>query len=220
LLQENNFNIGLRIFEVGEYMSRKAVDVVLLPTEAMIEIAVEANRELVKRFGEKIVLNKENCLPHISLAMGCVDERDITAIKEILRTIAEKSSLPELKVIGIQAMTSSVGEKVSAFEVEKTKELQLLHKEVMEKLAEYLSYDVTKDMIYGSGEVGESTLLWIRDYREKSSFANFFPHITVGYGEIENLSFPIKFTASELALCHLGNHCTCRKVLASIELGT
>lgn len=201
-------------------MSRKAVDVVLLPTEAMMDRAIEANRELVKKFGRKIVLNKENCLPHISLAMGCVDVRDITAIEEVLKAIAEKSSLPELKVIDVQTTTNSVGEKVSVFEVEKTKGLQLLHKEVMEKLSAHLSYDVTKDMIYGSGEVGESTLLWIRGYREKSSFANFFPHITVGYGEIENLSFPIKFTASELALCHLGNHCTCRKILVSIKLKT
>ena len=201
-------------------MSRKAVDVVLLPTEAMMDRAIEANRELVKEFGGKIVLNKENCLPHISLAMGCVDEKDITAIREVLRAIAEKSSLSELKVIGIQTTTSSVGEKVSVFEVEKTRQLQLLHEEVMEKLAAHLSYNVTKDMTYNSGEVGESTLLWIRGYREKSSFANFSPHITIGYGEIENVPLPIEFAASKLALCHLGNHCTCRKVLVSIKLKT
>ena len=58
-------------------MGRKAVDVVLLPSEQMMDKAIEANGELVKRFGGKIVLNRENCLPHISLAMGCVDERDI-----------------------------------------------------------------------------------------------------------------------------------------------
>ena len=208
------------VSELEKDMGRKAVDVVLLPDGTMTDKAIEANTRLVEKFGEKIVLNKENCLPHISLAMGCVDEGDIASIGQVLKTIAEKTTLRELRVIGVQTTTNSVGEKVSAFEVEKTEELQLLHEEVMEKLAAYLNCDVTGDMIYGSGEVGESTLLWIKNYREKSSFANFSPHITIGYGEIENCSLPIRFTASELSLCHLGNHCTCRKILVSIKLKT
>jgi hypothetical protein len=102
--------------------------------------------------------------------------------------------------------------------VEKTEELQLLHEEVMDKLTPYLSTDVTEDMIYGDQSVAESTLLWIKNYREKVSFENFFPHITIGYGQIEDHLSPISFVPSELALCHLGNHCTCRKVLYSIKL--
>ena len=198
-------------------MGRKAVDVVLLPTEAMMDKAIEVNAELVEKFGKKIALNKENCLPHISLAMGCVDERDIAAIGKILQTIAKECSLGDLRVIGIRTTANSAGEKVSVFEVEKTKELQLLHEKIMEKLAPYLSCDVTGDMVYGT-KVEELTLHWIKNYREKSSFANFSPHITIGYGEINSFSFPIKFAASKLALCHLGNHCTCKKILTSIKL--
>jgi len=201
-------------------MDRKAVDVVLLPDETMMNRAIAANRELAKKTGEKIVLDKENCLPHISLAMGCVDENDIAAIEKVLKEITEKSSLTELNVIGIQTSTNSVGEKVSVFEVEKTNELQVLHEEVIENHAPYLSYDVTADMLYNPAEVGQSTLLWIKNYRAQSSFENFFPHITIGYGEIDDLSFPIKFSAPRLALCHLGSHCTCRKILASTKIAT
>ncbi|HUS73133.1 MAG TPA: hypothetical protein VMY06_08710, partial [Sedimentisphaerales bacterium] len=96
--------------------------------------------------------------------------------------------------------------------------LQSLHEKVMDKLEPYLSSNVTEDMIYGGEEVAETTLLWIKKYREKVSFENFFPHITIGYGQIENHSLPVSFVASELALCHLGNHCTCRKILVSIGL--
>jgi len=196
-------------------MGRKAVDVVLLPTEAMMDRVIEVNRKLIEKSDKKIVLNKENCLPHISLAMGCVDERDIVAIEKALQTIARGYSLGDLRVIDIRTTADSAGEKVSVFEVEKTKELQLFHEKAMGKLTPYLRSDVTGDMI---SAVEDSTLLWIKNYREKSSFGNFFPHITIGYGEIENQPFPIKFAASKLALCHLGNHCTCRKVLVSIEL--
>jgi len=198
-------------------MGIKAVDVVLLPDEAMAEKVIEVNRQLVEEFGAEIVLNKESYLPHISLAMGCVDEKEVVSIEKILRSIAERQGLGDFTVIGIRT-TGSGSEAVSVFEIERTSELQSLHKEVMEKLAGYLSSDVSADMIYGGEEVAESTLRWIEDYREKSSFANFLPHITVGYGEIEGGPFPIKFTASKLALCHLGNHCTCREVLVSIEL--
>ncbi len=201
-------------------MGRKAVDAVLLPGEAMREKVLEANANLVEKFGRKIVLNKEDCLPHISLAMGCIDEGDIGAIESILAEIAKESLLGNLKVIGIRTTTNSRGEEVSVFEVEKTKELGGLHEKVMGRLAPYFSQDATEDMIYGEEEVGESTLLWIKNYREKSSFANFSPHITIGYGAIEWQETSMEFTASKLALCHLGNHCTCRKVLVSIELGS
>jgi 2'-5' RNA ligase len=199
-------------------MSKKAVDVVLLPDEAMTDKAIEANAELVKKFGRKIVLNKKNCLPHISLAMGCIDEGDVIAAERILKSIAKECALGDLTVLGVQVSENSAGEKVSAFEVEGTKELQSLHETIMGRLEPYLDRDVTAEEI-NDKEVAETTLLWIKNYREKSSFAKFFPHITIGYGELSNLpAFPIKFAASKLALCHLGNHCTCRRVLASVEL--
>ena len=199
-------------------MSRIAVDVVLLPDEAMMARAIELNAELVKKFGNKIVLNKENCLPHISLAMGCVEEADIPSVEKVLEAIAKETSMPDLKVVGIRASGNSKAEIVSVFEVEKTTQLQSLHEKVMDKLAPYLSSDVTENMIYGDEDVAESTLLWIKNYRQKSSFENFFPHITIGYGQVENHSPQKTFAVSKLALCHLGNHCTCRMVLLSIGL--
>ncbi len=198
-------------------MSKRAVDVVLLPEEAMADRTIEANRELVERFGEKIVLDKEKCLPHISLAMGCIEEEDIDAVGEVFKELAEGAALGELLVVGIEVSENSLGEKVSVFEVERAEQLQRLHNEVMEKLSPYFSYDVSSEMIYGEEEVGETTLQWITNYPEKSSFGNFSPHITIGYGESGGMTFPIKFAASKLALCHLGNHCTCREVLVFVE---
>ena len=200
-------------------MGKKAIDVVLLPSDVVMDRAIEVNAELVREFGKRIVLNKEDCLPHISLAMGCVDENDIGIVEQVLKTIAKNYPPVELKITGIRISGNSVGEKVSAFVVEKTKVVQLLHEEVIRGLERYLSYYVTVDMI-NAEDVAESTLLWIKNYREKSSFGSFRPHITVGYGEteMEEQLFPIGFRASRLALCHLGNHCTCSKVLASVIL--
>jgi len=132
--------------------------------------------------------------------------------------VAQENPLGDLTVVGIHTSINAKGETVSAFEIEKTRELQALHEKVMRKLTPYFTYDVTDEMIYGDEHVAETTLLWIRNYPQKASFANFFPHITIGYGEIETDPPVVSFAASKLALCHLGNHCTCRRILTSVDL--
>ena len=220
-------------------MAKIAVDVALLPSEEMMNKAIDANRELSKQYPEKIILVRtihepqllsreagSIGLPHISLAMGCIDEKDIAEIEKVLESIAEQHSVGKLTAVGIYVSTNSVGEKVSSFQIERGETIQALHEQVMRILRPYFSYDVTAETVLTPPQVGESTLLWIKNYPEKSSFEKFFPHITLGYGQINNFSFdsreqwsfPMKFNTSKLTLCHLGNHCTCRKILASAEL--
>lgn len=199
-------------------MAKIAVDIVLLPSEEMMDNAIQANRKLPKQWTDNIRLNKQDCLPHISLAMGCIEETDSANIGKTLRRVAKSHSPVPLSVIGIRVETSAAGRRISVFEVSKTEQLQSLHETVMRELAPYFSYHVTADMVLSELAADESTLRWIRDYAEKSSFENFFPHITLGYGQIAGSPSPIKFHATHLALCHLGNNCTCRKVLASAEL--
>ncbi len=198
-------------------MSKKAVDVALLPEEKITAEAIKANARLIDKFGKGIVLNAANCLPHISLAMGCIDESDIADIEKILKQITKRYPLRELRITELEVSTNAIGEKVSSFKVQKTDELQSLHEEVMQELVPFFKYEVTDEMLFGS-EIDLSTLFWIREYRDKSSFSHFSPHITIGYGQAEAISPPGEFTASSLALCHLGNHCTCRDVLISVPL--
>jgi len=199
-------------------MGKIAVDVVLLPSQEATNQAIEANTRLSKQNSDQIILDKKSCLPHISLAMGCMNEQDIPIIEKILHTIAGKYNSGQLNIAGISIGTNALGEKVSSFEVKKTDKLQLLHEEVMRRTAPYFSYDVTKEMVLSPPMAGKSTLLWIKNYPNKSAFSNFFPHITIGYGQLDEFPFTANFHPSKLALCHLGNHCTCRKVLAAVEL--
>ena len=199
-------------------MVKIAVDVVLLPSEKITNQAIEANKRLLKQYADRIILDKESCLPHISLAMGCTDEQNIPDIDKILHIIADNYHPGQLNIAGINIAANALGEKVTAFEVEKTERLLSLHEEVMLRMMPYFSYDVTAEMVLSPQMASESTLLWITNYPDKSAFENFFPHITIGYGQLEEFPFTAEFTASKLALCHLGNHCTCRKVLAAAEL--
>jgi len=197
-------------------MAKIAVDVVLLPCPQIMDKAIEANRALSGQWTDRITLNRSDYLPHISLAMGCVEETDIAMIGKTLRAVGKAHPPGLLTVVGICVGTDAAGREVSVFEVGKTDQLQLLHEAVMREMAPYFSYRVTADMLLGEQVADPSTLRWIRDYPKESSFENFFPHITIGFGQIaEELPSPVEFHATQLALCHLENHCTCRKVLAS-----
>lgn len=77
-------------------------------------------------------------------------------------------------------------------------------------------------MIYAlpNQQVEEVTMYWIKNYPKESSFEKFSPHITIGFGEVEGetcgIKFPLRFSVSKLALCHLGNYCTCRDASSDI----
>ena len=209
---------------MGKSQDKIAVDVVLLPPDEITDKAIEVNQALLKTSDNKIVLNKQNCLPHISLAMGCIKKEDIPKIDTVLKDIAEKFSPMKLTISNIRAETIPTGEKVSGFEIVKTKDLQLLHETIMNKLSPYFTYNVSLDMIYAlpNQQVEEVTTYWIENYPKETSFERFSPHITIGIGEVEGetggLKFPIKFSVSKLALCHLGNCCTCREMVLLCDL--
>ncbi|MHC4123724.1 MAG: hypothetical protein ACYSSI_09145 [Planctomycetota bacterium] len=198
-------------------MAEKAIDIVLLPAEEMRGQAIAANRWLVDNFGSEIVLSEEGDRPHVSLAMGVMDENQAGQISEILEKIARKNPVKKLKATGIVIEENSKGQKISAVEIERTAALQKLHEDVMREAGGYLGYEVTSDMVLGEN-VLETTLNWIRNYRNESSFDKFWPHITIGYGQVMNFEFTGQFEVDKLALCRLGNNCTCREVLWGIEL--
>ncbi|UCD53580.1 MAG: hypothetical protein JSW27_13190 [Phycisphaerales bacterium] len=200
-------------------MSRIAVDIVLLPDEAVTTLALRANADLVGRCGSAIALHPENCLPHISLAMGCIEPDAVETLRGLLETVGRQHPVGELVLTGVVTSLDARGESVSAFALAKTREVQELHECVVEVLQPHATWDVTEEMLYGDEAVAAVTLAWIRNFRDKAAFAAFFPHITIGYGTVEEvMSFPIRFTAPKLATCHLGNCCTCRHVLTTVPL--
>ena len=195
-------------------MARIAVDVVLLPDEEMTERVIEANAELVAGHGAAIVLGRHDRLPHISLAMGCLEPASMASVGDVLAGIAGETPVGSLEITGVRTSRNARGELVSAFEIDNSTDLQALHEAVMVRLDPFLSADVTAGMVCDE-LVAETTLAWVRDYRTQAAFERFWPHITVGYGRYQPAwSFPVTFRASDLAVCHLGNHCTCRRVLS------
>jgi len=200
-------------------MAKIAIDVVLLPSKEMMNKTIEINKELLKNNEIKIILDKEKCLPHISLCMGCIEEDKIPEIKKILDEISTEFSQLNLQATDLKADIIPNGKKVSGLHIKDQEELQKLHETIMKKLWKYLSYDAKISMLFNPPEVEEVTLYWIKNYAKKREDPSLFcPHMTVGFGETDRFQLPIEFTASKIALCQLGNYCTCRKVIISSDL--
>jgi len=201
-------------------MSKIAIDVVLLPSEEMMDKAIEVNQKQLIKYKSEVRLNKQNCWPHISLAMGAINKKDLSTVSDILREIASRFKIFNLIADGYRSLIIPSGEIYSEYTVKNTKELQRLHETIIKKLKRFLTYDITIDMLYSSPAFDKTTLLFIKNYLKNSSYKNFEPHISLGVGKTENVATPIASTASTLALCHLGNYCTCRKILFSTNLSS
>ena len=226
-------------------MAKLAVDVVLLPSEAMMDQAIALNRRLPGRSDQGIILNKKDCLPHISLAMGCIEREDVPLIQTILEKIAQRFPELDLTAIAVRAVTSPAGRTVSSIEIEKTAGLQRLHEAVMNRLSPHFSYTVSPEMFFASSAHGEAhrgadgataaiadatpdatpdttidkaAISWVENFPAQSSFTRFSPHITAGFGQTDYLLGPMRFQPASIALCQLGNFCTCRRILAAADL--
>jgi len=197
-------------------VSRIAVDIVLLPEDNMAEQAIALNRSLVEKHNSDIVLGPANCLPHVSLAMGCIQSDAWQDIASDLQQVIQDHPVRQLHIRHLSTQGNPSGSIISHIELEAREDLQQLHEQVMLTLAPYFIYDVTESMFTGERPIAPSTLNWVKNFPQQSSRDNFQPHITLGYGPCSQVELPPSFAPEALALCHLGNHCTCRKVLCEL----
>ena len=195
-----------------------ALDIVLLPPKFIGQLAIDANRTLDSTAAAHYQLDHQACLPHITLLMGVVERKNLEPLQKIFEEVAQAMLPLPLEITGYYVTTLPDGKPVSSLVIKKEGTLQRLHETVLKKLTPFLIEDeVTQKMFYPEPPVNEFAVSWVKNFLQSSTREHYQPHITLGIGEVNKLPyhFPIKFTASQLAICHLGNYCTCREVLWS-----
>lgn len=195
-----------------------AGDIVLLPSQEVMEAALRLNQALRQRFEPKIVLNMNDCLPHLSLAMGCLREEEVPAVANLLEEIGAQFPPIGLEWTEIRAGALATGESVSTLAAARTAELQRLHERVIDRTAPYFRFEATAAAFAGFPSVEPTSVDWVNAYRTAASFERFSPHTTLGIGTVESAPLPLSSDAGRLALCHLGNYCTCRTILFETAL--
>lgn len=193
-----------------------AIDVVILPSEPIRSLAIA----LSKKLGAGFALNETDVLPHITLAIGFVENVEVAKkkIAEIMQNFAPLEVIVE-RIEGRYLI------------VKKGAELEKLHRQITvqtdfikgDSIA-VLQNDVGKAYFVKPGEeISQQTLDYTNNFKRENSFGNWIPHITLGWNDEADTSklkarLPQKFTAGEIAICQLGDKNTCRKVLARIPL--
>ena len=200
-------------------MKRFAVDVVLVPPNYVIDLAIEYNRILLKEHPTNIVLDKRKRLPHVSMMMGCLSGDKLQEAAMILPTIARKFNYLDLNVKDIRTVNTSSGSSVVSFDISPDQPIIALHEFIVSSFRPLLTNDATPIDLNDDPPIEVSSIDWINSYISNSSLANFWPHITLGFGDYSKDFEPFSFQADRLAICHLGNYCTCTKILAEVSLG-
>lgn len=201
-------------------MVKIAIDIALLLPEKVNKLCREINqREHAEAFSD---LAKSNNNPHITLAMGVIDKEDIKQINEKLKNIIKDFSKLDLEIVNIFTEITPENKKSCCFEIRLTKELKNLHSTIMNGLLPLFSYNVEKNMFFLDPDeiFKEVSKYWVANYGKNHSNPNrYHPHISLKCRNAEYSAFPLKLKVSKVALCHLGNYCTCRTILGSHELG-
>ena len=199
-------------------MPRIAIDIVLLPPPEVMRQAIAINRQLIEQSSDGIVLDATSCLPHLSLCMGCLEGKHLTKIGSILERLAAKQAGLELTIESLATDETPSGQPIVYWNIVSNERLQKLHEEIMKAVMPLCTLDAKPSDVFPSGPLHEGTLQWINGYATKSSLSKFSPHITLGFGKLPKAKLDTVFRPASLACCHLGNYCTCRKVLASAAI--
>jgi hypothetical protein len=199
-------------------MKKIAINVVILPPDPVRDLALEWNHMLCKAQPTNIALGKFQYLPHISLVMGCILAEQLDHANRVLQSIATRHRALELQVPNIRPFSTASGNKVITFDIMLSPQLAALHETIVNEFRPLLTQDADDDAINDSPPISSDALEWINHYIPDQCFDRFWPHITVGFGDPPVTFQPISFQGSRLAICHLGNYCTCRTILSETAL--
>ena len=193
-------------------MPKIAVDIALIPPDAALDQAITVNQSL-KCANQAIFLNKETCLPHITLAMGVMDSEKITELA--IRLVGLADQFPPVEIIQNGVKTNEVAAGVH---FQKTPNLQGLHEAVMNIVEQYFEYEAAADMFLTPPPVDLFPVTFIKEFGLTKAHEGYDSHLTFGLGTFTQTPPDFNFTAARLAVCHLGTYCTCRKILFETTL--
>jgi len=199
-------------------MHYKAIDIVLLPEVETKQTIIEIHKKLdIGKEIQKIDI-ADKCLPHISLAMGGLKEKDAEDLFDITSHIGKEIKNINLAFTHISQHQNSKGENINSLEHMQSTALSFLHEKLIEQTRKILVNKVDSSSFSGEENVTQDSINWVNDYFTTHSLENFNPHITLGTGSFTEKFKQFNATFKRLAICHLGNYCTCRTILFETQL--
>lgn len=201
--------------------SKIAVDVAILPPDNIADKLIGINKQAAAKNMAWGPLGKEDFLPHLSLAMGCVQYDDLGTMKGVVEAVVAEFDPIPIELYELYYAEMSNGAKMYCLRAKKTPKLQRLHENMVNGLQRYFSHDCVKESLYS--KPGEEVVEpdYINKFHSSHTFQAFDPHVTLRIKEEAGRdALPITFTANWVAACHVGIITTCRKKIFAVPIKT
>lgn len=192
-----------------------AIDVVLLPPEEVMERCRKVNAFLWNS-AQTGFLFDETHLPHLSLLQQFSPSESLDDVYDIIHRITLGRGPIGLRATGITHIALPDGIPFNGFDFSAPDAFFELQRVLIAELAQFATDGDGNAFYADPGErIRDGSILWTRNFRKKKDHR---PHISLGVGPEPAFSGPFAFTASRLAVCHLGNFNTCRSILKEWQL--
>ncbi|MBI4092768.1 MAG: hypothetical protein HY420_02480 [Candidatus Kerfeldbacteria bacterium] len=187
-----------------------AINVALLPPDDVMKKCREINARLWQKTKQGFRLD-ETHLPHISLVQQYIAAASLANVCSAIEQEIRNRPPLILHVFEIHPHTLEDGLVISGLNITPTPEIVNLHERLTRTAASYIT-EGDQSSFYGfeAEPIRAGSIQWTRDYPQKKTYN---PHLTLGVGVSTDIEVPFTFTASRLAVCHIGNFNTCRKIL-------
>ncbi|MDD4202483.1 MAG: 2'-5' RNA ligase family protein [Candidatus Omnitrophica bacterium] len=194
-------------------MEKIAIDIVLFPPDDIRDKIIAINQGFIASHNNDIILNKKDKLPHITLAMGCIASKNLQQINDILKRSVQKWTSTKLR-------TLCSYKDMAWLKVEDQDSLRQFHDHIMDVAEPFFMFKAEGSMFYPEkdGSINKTTVDYVNNFKTCSSKENYEPHITIGHGITAQNFESFEFYPVSVAVCHLGNFCTCRRVLFEVIL--
>lgn len=200
-------------------MKKYAIDVVLLPPKKITDWCVKVSKKYSHLDKHPFPLNPKDNLPHVSLYMGVISGNNLLKLTKRLDKILVgvrpiKIKPTKLKIFQV------VGEPMYSMTIGRSKKLHQLHEKILGVSVSITNHRPTNKMyLKKPGDYFDpKTPNHLINFLIKSSYKNYNPHITLRTGKAVAKKLPDPFLASTLAICHMGNRSTSRKILYQYNL--
>lgn len=196
-----------------------AIDIVLEVPRAIGDEAIALNRELDEQ-PNRIQLGYEAAIPHISLAMGVIENASLEELKAMLDEEFGDQELFSCMVGPLFQHNNINGEWMAGISLDRCDSILYMHENAVSVLEEAGFVMPTLGALHDYQNADPGTLDIISSFREKYSFENYQPHITIGYGSLPGLAHfePRLVEFNHIGLYHLGNHATARRKIHDVRL--
>jgi hypothetical protein len=162
-----------------------AIDILVLPDDAAHEKAIAANAFIRAENNPGSFILGEGCVPHITLVQAYVETGQLDALFAKLKETVTLEEVGELRATRYGHSPAGENEFTSELlEVAGTPALKKLHEKILDLVYPAYARSGGTEAAFakncGMVAIGESTRSYVETFREKSSGAYYYPHVTLG----------------------------------------